>query len=196
MPIIPTTLQEMITLGGVTHHVLVRPVSPPLFHLSPAENVPSIQVDGLKASSDGAIYAFTDMIVADTIACNQVFASRYGVFRIMRRGITGTIESDDVAEFAAPYQRRIIQARVAPRHLRYLGTIDTDTTVRPTEWDYLIGERIYGRTRTQVDEEYAWRCRVVAEKKRTKEAASGPVEPDLLERLESLGLGTRGDQEP
>lgn len=134
-----------------------------LYHLTPAVNVPSILSEGLRASNDGAIYAFTDMIVADTIARNQVFARRYGVFRIIRRGIRGVVEPDDVAEFAAPYQRRIIQARIAPQHLRYLGTIDADTTARPTAWDYHVGEQIYEQSRLEVEEEFALRRQLMAD---------------------------------
>lgn len=135
----------------------------PLYHLTPVQHVASIETEGLRASSDGAIYAFTDTIVADTIACNQVFARRYGVFRIIRRGIRGVVEPDDVAEFAAPYQRRILQPRIAPRYLRYVGTFDTDTTARPTAWDYHVGDRIYGQSRDEVDEEFAVRRRLAAD---------------------------------
>jgi hypothetical protein len=62
-----------------------------LFHLSRVVNLESILCDGLRANEGGDIFAFTDMVVANTIALNQVFAERYAVFAIDPKGVTGKV---------------------------------------------------------------------------------------------------------
>ncbi len=72
-----------------------------LFHLTPIENVESIQKHGLKADEDGEIFVFTELWVADTIVTNQVFAKHYAVFEMKAKGISGKIGPDEVAESSA-----------------------------------------------------------------------------------------------
>ncbi len=125
-----------------------------LYHLTSIENLAAILRTGLKANEEGAIYAFTDLIVANTIACNQVFAAKYAIFKIAKRGVTGQVLPDDVAEFSSPYQRTILQEQIEPKHLRHLCTCDAIHD-RPTEWDYHVEKNLFHRNVPQVDEEFA-----------------------------------------
>ena len=135
-----------------------------LYHLTPVENLAAILRAGLMADEEGAIYAFTNLLVANTIACNQVFASRYAIFEIEKRGVTGEVLPDDVAEFSRSYQRRIMQERIDPTRLRHMFTRDAIRD-RPTPWDFLIGKKVFRQSILQVDEEFAIR-RWVAEEVR------------------------------
>lgn len=130
------------------------------FHLAPVKARDSILSEGLRAGEDGHLYLFTDLLVADTIAKNQVFLDKYDVYEVQRAGITARVLPDAVGEFSRGFQRRIKQALIEPRRLKHVGTFDV-VTDRPTEWDYLLGKRIYGHTtREQTDEWYA-ECRAL-----------------------------------
>lgn len=127
------------------------------FHLTDAKNLDRILADGLRAGDDGYIYLFTDLLVANTIARDQVFiADRYAVLVVSATGITRRIWRDRVGELAAPYQRRTKQEIIKPKFLQHAGTFDV---VRgyPTEWDYLVEEQLSGLSREQADARYAWR---------------------------------------
>jgi len=125
-----------------------------LKHLTPEENLPAILKEGLAANDDGEIFAYTDDLVADTIAKNQVFTKRYAVLLIDPAGVTGNVVDDNVSEFSAGYQRIITQKRIGPQHLRHTGTFDV-VTARPTAWDYIVGVQVYGWTEEQVDDHFA-----------------------------------------
>jgi hypothetical protein len=123
-----------------------------LYHLTPAENAPRIRKEGLKAN-DGRIFAFTDMIVANAIAKEQVFTRRYCVFRISKNGINGEILRDRVEEFSAWAQRIIMQDHIEPKFLRKV--CETDTIYdKPTAWDYEVGARLR-QTKERVDANFA-----------------------------------------
>lgn len=126
-----------------------------LFHLTAPENVAAILAGGIRASAEeGCIYAFTDMIVANTIARDQVLLKQYAVFEIAREGVRRKPGPDRVAELSAGYHRVIRQRRIAAPHIHLVGTFDVIHD-RPTEWDYLRGARC-GLTATQVDAAFAW----------------------------------------
>jgi hypothetical protein len=129
-----------------------------LYHLSPVENIDAIQNEGIRASDDGAIYAFTHMVVANTVARDQVFTDRYAIFRILTRGVSGEVLPDNVAEFASPFQRRIMQQRIEVGHVHLLGVREVIVD-RPTEFDFLVGEQIFRQNRSDVREEFAMRRR-------------------------------------
>lgn len=120
------------------------------FHLTPPENVKPILETGLRGNEDGEIYVFTDMLVANVIAKEQVFTRRYAVFAIDPAGITGKVMPETAAEFSAGHQRIIVQDRIAPEYLKLTGEWDTIID-KPTEWDYLVNRAVYGDTREQVD---------------------------------------------
>jgi hypothetical protein len=124
-----------------------------LYHLTPSENASEILKEGIKADEEGNIFAFTEMIVANEIAKNQVFTERYCVFRISRRGIKGEILKDNVAEFSACFQRIIKQDHIEPKFLRKMCEEDT-VLLKPTAWDYMIGARL-GETKEQTDAKFA-----------------------------------------
>lgn len=123
-----------------------------LYHLTGLDNLDQILTEGLRAGDDGWIYLFTDMLVANTIARDQVFLGRYAVIEVDRRGITGRLHRDNVGEFSAPYHRRVKTRRIAAKHLRHVGTFDVVADY-PTEWDYLVWGRM-GMTRDDVDLQY------------------------------------------
>lgn len=116
-----------------------------LYHLTPAENLEAIQRTGIVADTEGNIFAFTDMLVANEIAKNQVFTCRYAVLEIDRKGVVGRLRPDQVAEFSSGYHRIIRQAKIFPEFCQHVGTFDTNYD--PTEYDYLRVERIFGRGR-------------------------------------------------
>jgi len=128
-----------------------RPFSPTtfLYHVTHPDNVESIEREGLQAGGDGRIYAFTDLLVADNIACGQVFANPYSLFRICPGGITGDLLADDVAEFSAPFHCVIRQDRIAPEHLRYLGTMHVQEGIL-TPWQWMI-HGMRGLSRSQIE---------------------------------------------
>jgi hypothetical protein len=127
-----------------------------LYHLTPAENRDAILREGIRAGEDGAIYVFTHLTAANTIARDQVHTASYALFRIFKCGITGEVLPDEVGEFAAPFQRRILQARIEREHLRLLGVRDVIYD-RPTRFDYLVGEQLFGQERADVRAEFAIR---------------------------------------
>jgi hypothetical protein len=120
------------------------------FHLTPSNNTHKIKKEGIKADEEGNIFVFTDMLVANEIAKNQVFTEQYAVFKIERKGITGKIEKDNVAEFAAFYQRIIKQKTIKPKFVKFMSVEDT-VFDKPTTWDYLVYARMHKWTYEQTD---------------------------------------------
>ena len=119
-----------------------------LYHLTPHENEAAILRDGIVANEDGEIFLFTDMLVADTIAGDQVITKRYVVFQIDRKGVTSRLRPDKVAEFSRGYHRIVKQDCIKPEFLTLVGVFDTASG--PTEWNYLSNER-KGISRAQTD---------------------------------------------
>jgi len=93
------------------------------YHVTRPEHLASIERDGLRADADGNIFAFTDLIVADTIAAEQVFADPYALLWIAGSGIKGRLYADDVAESCRQFQCIIRQDRIDPRYVHYLATM-------------------------------------------------------------------------
>lgn len=116
-----------------------RTFKPPmlLFHLTRPENLELIERDGLRADSEGNIFAFTDLIVADSIAAEQVCADPYVLLWIHPHGINGKLYADDVAEWSQRFQCIIRQERIEPQYVHYLATmrVQTDTL---TPWQRLV----------------------------------------------------------
>jgi hypothetical protein len=125
-----------------------------LYHLTPAKHAKAILRNGLRAGEDGYIYFFTDMIVANTVARDQVFTKRYTVFLVDGRGLESRVMQDNVAEFSRAYLRRAKQGRIAPNHLQVLNTFDT-VVDHPLPWDYFLEEQLKGWTHKQTDEYWA-----------------------------------------
>ena len=84
-------------------------VATEFYHLTPSEKAGKIERKGIAANKHGEIFLFTNRIVANTIARDQVFTNRYTVFEINPDGITGTIIADKVSEFSASFQRIVKQ---------------------------------------------------------------------------------------
>ena len=84
------------------------------FHLTNCENTAKIMQEGIKANKSGDIYVFTDMLVANPIAKEQVFADSYSVFQIDRKGVYGKILDDDAGELTQGYHRIIKQKLIKP----------------------------------------------------------------------------------
>ena len=118
-----------------------------VYHLSHIENKESIQQNGIHANDEGQIFVFTDLIVAATIARNQVFCSRYVVFEIDIEGVQGEVWTDNVAELCYEYQLRISQKLIAPKSLRMVGEYDIYTE------DYYRNYEHRGFTRQEMDQE-------------------------------------------
>jgi hypothetical protein len=127
---------------------------------------------GIVPDRQGRIFLFTDMLVANVIAKSQVFVKRYAVFEVAPAGIQGQLREDNVAESSHSFQRILKQAQIAPENLRLVGEYDTiyDT---PTEWDYVLGERL-GESRESVDERFS------AQSEFREALASGVPEADAV----------------
>ncbi|HNU71942.1 MAG TPA: hypothetical protein PKL48_09580 [Thermodesulfobacteriota bacterium] len=121
-----------------------------LYHLTPTKNRDLILKEGIKANKDHMIFVFTDMLVANEIAKNQVFTDRYCVFKIARKGIESPLLKDNVGEFSAWFHRIVKQDCIEPQCLKLVCEQDTIYD-KPTTWDYLVHGRFYNRTREQVD---------------------------------------------
>lgn len=116
------------------------------YHVTDVNNVDQIKRDGLKANEEGLIFVFTDMIASGLVAKEQYgLADRYAVFKIFSNGITGRVIKDRVAEFSAPYQRVIIQAKIQKSFIDFLGVFRIDP-YEPAEWDLLLSKRFKGLT--------------------------------------------------
>jgi hypothetical protein len=78
--------------------------------------------EGLRASAcDGYIYVLTTKDIAGYVAKNQLgVRDSFGLVRIDPKGVTGAVENDNVAEFTAPYQRRIRQDFIEARHIKLM----------------------------------------------------------------------------
>jgi hypothetical protein len=129
-----------------------------LYHITRPEHVEAIEREGLRADDEGNIFAFTDLMVADTIARAQVFADPYALLWVQADGIIkGKVFADEVSEFSAPFQCIIRQPIIPARFVHYLGTM----ALQPdplTPWQRLVHARL-GMTRRQSEE---WRCAVLS----------------------------------
>ena len=121
------------------------------YHLTPSEKAGKIERKGIAANKHGEIFLFTNRIVANTIARDQVFTNRYTVFEINPDGITGTIIADKVSEFSASFQRIVKQDYLAPEFLTVVGEYET-IYLWPTAWDYLSRGNLLGETKDDVDQ--------------------------------------------
>jgi hypothetical protein len=123
------------------------------FHLTNYENTEKIMQEGIKANKDGLIFVFTDMLVANTIARDQVFTDRYSAFEINRNGIYGKILDDDKAgEMSQGYHRIIKQKLISPKVLKLVYKKDT-IHFEPDEWDYYRAQ-FKGMTPNDVDNRF------------------------------------------
>ena len=52
------------------------------------------------------------------------------------------------------YQRLILQRRIEPGHLRFLGEFEPDPW-KPLRWDYLVGKLLYKETPAQTRQRFA-----------------------------------------
>lgn len=110
-----------------------------LYHLTDPKNRAAIEAVGLTANEDGEIFTFTDMLVANTIARDQVFLERYIVFQIDAKSFRRKIGRDDVAEFSASLHRIVKAPNIPAKLITFVGEFETIFR-EPTEWDFVIGE--------------------------------------------------------
>jgi hypothetical protein len=122
------------------------------FYLSHPDDRQAILANGISANSDGYIDIFTDNMIGNAIAKDQLFLDRYTLFWITPTGITAEAEPYDVGVLTAKYQFRIRQSRVDERFVRLMGEYDVIKD-RPTTWDYLFWGRM-GFRKTDVDEQF------------------------------------------
>ena len=111
-------------------------------HITRKENVQSIFKNGLRANKDGEIFVYDDVMlqqigagepyyIGDSIAINQLGINdeKYAVFFIDKKDIKGEVISDNVAEFAAPWQHIIKQKKIEPFFFSY----NTNEMLHPNE---------------------------------------------------------------
>jgi hypothetical protein len=126
------------------------------FYLSHPDDRPTILQSGISAGDDGYIDIFTDNLVANTIARDQLFLDRYTLFWITPAGITAEARRNDVGILTAKYQFRIQQSRVDERFVRVMGEYEVIRN-RPTTWDYLFWSR-RGFLQADVNEQFEIRA--------------------------------------
>jgi len=156
------------------------------FHLTPKRNMKLIEREGIKADEEGNIFVFTDMIVAEEIAINQVGASVYAIFEIDRKGITGKIERDNVAESAASFQRIIKQDCIEPKFIHFVTTKRTLHS-KPTVWDYKRLARLLGLNKEQVDKFFA-ACYWEWKHKKKRDIPEKEIEEKFNKLLAEIGI--------
>jgi len=105
------------------------------YHITRLENIESILHDGLKANSDGEIFLFENesliypdctesgaiwkqSYIADLIASNQLFLTKYAMFEILPGGIEVDLINDNVAELSAKAQWIAKQPLIKPEYIR------------------------------------------------------------------------------
>jgi hypothetical protein len=136
------------------------------YHGTDVNNIEQIKKDGLKANEEGLIFVFTDMVVSGLIAKEQYgLVDRYAVFKIFSRGITGRVIKDRVAEFSAPYQRVVIQAKIQKSYIDFLGVFRVDS-YEPAEWDLLLLKRFKGLTKKDARKVFEERRKFIKKIKR------------------------------
>lgn len=122
------------------------------FHLSHPDDRERILGHGIDADAEGYIDIFTDNMVANTIARDQLFLDRYDIFWVTPTGITATMEPNTQVGITAPFQFRIRQSRVAEQFLRFMAEHDV-VSDRPTAWDYFYWKRV-GFLNDDVNEQF------------------------------------------
>jgi hypothetical protein len=136
------------------------------YHVTDVNNVDQIKRDGLKANEEGLIFVFTDMMASGLIAKEQYgLVDRYAVFKICSNGITGRVIKDRVAEFSAPYQRVVIQAKIQKSYIDFLGVFRVDS-YEPAEWDLLLLKRFKGLTKKDARKVFEERRKFIKKIKR------------------------------
>ena len=123
------------------------------YHLTDCENAPKVIQEGIKSDRYGQIFVFTDMLVANPIAKDQVFTKRYSVFKIDPKGITGEILEDYAGEFTQIYHKIIKQELIKPEFLKLICEKDT-LFIEPASWDYIYYSQLFGWSRDEVDQHF------------------------------------------
>ncbi|MFD2726269.1 hypothetical protein [Hyunsoonleella rubra] len=96
------------------------------YHITPTRNKLSIMSSGLKSNDKHEIFVFTDPIQSIFIATNQLGIAQFTMFEISSKGITGTIESDNVADFGSVNQLIIKQGLIEAKYIEHLHDIDAN----------------------------------------------------------------------
>lgn len=140
------------------------------FFLSHPDDRDAILTRGIEADAEGYIDVFTDNMVANTIARDQLFLDRYDLFWITPTGITAEPEPNPNCGITAPYQFRIRQSRVAEQFLRLMGEHEV-VFDRPTSWDYFYWKRL-GFLNEDVNEQFKIITEVTAHRITSEQANS------------------------
>jgi len=138
-----------------------------LFHITHPEHVETIRAEGIKPNDDSEIFAVHNLIVANSVAVNQIFAQNgYAVFAIHPRYVeTATVVVDAVAEFTASYHAVIVtDDPIPPESILYLGTYETKDY---DEWSILV-EWITGGGKMTIEELREQRAKLWADSEKAE----------------------------
>ncbi|WP_223550548.1 hypothetical protein [Aestuariivivens sp. NBU2969] len=92
------------------------------YHISPIKNKASIIKSGLRSNSN-EIFVYTEPMQHFFIAANQLGISEYAIFEISKKGITGNILNDNVAEFGSGCQYIIEQKLIDSKHITHITDV-------------------------------------------------------------------------
>lgn len=92
------------------------------YHISPIKNKASIIKSGLRSNSN-EIFVYTDLMQHFFIAAEQLMISEYAIFEISKKGITGNILNDNVAEFGSDCQYIIEQKLIDPKYITHITDV-------------------------------------------------------------------------
>lgn len=95
-------------------------MSEKLYHITPIENMSSIQEEGIRAGEDGYIYFITEKHIAGLVAKNQIFLEdSFSLFEINPEYLSNKLEADNVGEITAKWQCRVKQAAINKDGIRF-----------------------------------------------------------------------------
>jgi L-rhamnose mutarotase len=92
------------------------------YHITPIKNKVSIIANGLR-SNENQIFLYTELVITKFIAANQLGISEYSIFEISKKGVSGNIRKDNVADFGSVFQYIIEQDQIEPKYLKHLEDV-------------------------------------------------------------------------
>lgn len=96
------------------------------YHVTELENKNSILKNGLESDENGNIFIYDDPSITDLLIKNQLFFTKYVVFKIDSCGIDVDLQNDNVAESTANKQFVVAQNKIHSTYLSIYKTGEID----------------------------------------------------------------------
>jgi hypothetical protein len=88
------------------------------YHVTDFENMMPIREYGLKANSKGYIFVFSEINLANYIACGQLALKDYVLFEVDVKGLK--LENDEVNELFSSFQFKIKTELIKPNDIKFI----------------------------------------------------------------------------